>query len=330
MRLDEVDGVAIHHLGQHRKVEDTLADWIAHLSAQHRRDPFHVIHAYYVTRPSFVAVFAARLLGVPSVVSARGNDLDRTVLDPSKAAHTLYALQHATAVTANSRDLARKAEALGVGRGVTLIPNGVDAEHFHPQEPSAELRNSLGFSDRPIIGFVGEARAKKGLAHLLLAYGAIAERTNAALLFLGGVRKNDRSTLDVFRAQHPSLPIVVVEDVSPTQLPPYYALIDVLTMPSLRDGLPNALLEGMACGRAVVATDAGGMPDVLRHGENAHMIEAGDVEGLAAGMSQLVLDHALRSRYGSAARATVLERFTLAREIDLTLELYEGLHGVRA
>jgi glycosyltransferase involved in cell wall biosynthesis len=269
------------------------------------------------------------MLSVPSIVSARGNDLDRTVLAPSKAAHTLHALQHADAVTANSQDLARKARSLGGGRVVRVIPNGVDAELFCPGPTDMALRASLGIPEGPVIGFVGEARAKKGLAHLLVAFESLSARTPATLLFIGGVRKDDRPTLDVFRARHPDLPVIVVEDMPPAELPPYYRAIDVVVMPSLRDGLPNALLEAMACGRPVVATNAGGMPDVIENGENGTMVEVGDVDGLAAGIEALLADAGLSARYSEAARRTVVERFTPGREVDLTMALYHELAASR-
>jgi glycosyltransferase involved in cell wall biosynthesis len=302
-----------------------LADWIAHLSSEHRDRPFDLLHAYYVTRPAFVAVYAGALLGIPSVVSARGNDLDRTVLDPSKAAHTLHALREADAVTANSRDLAAKASALGGRRHVSVIPNGVDTEHFRPLNRDPELVATLALGPAPVIGFVGEARAKKGLSHLLLAFAAVAAETPASLVLVGGVRDEDRPTLDVFRARNPALRVLEVDHVDPEDLPRYYALLDVAVMPSVRDGLPNALLEAMACGCAVVATDAGGMPDVLRSGVNGHMVPVGDVDGLAAGIRALLADADLRSARGIAARETVVADFTPAREVGATLALYRQL-----
>lgn len=131
--------------------------------------------------------------------------------------------------------------------------------------------------------------------------------------------------LDVFRAQNPALDVISVDDVPHGALPAYYALIDVLVMPSLRDGLPNALLEGMACERAVVATDVGGMPDALVDGENGILVSVGDVSGLAAGIERLLGNPELGQRCGANARRTVLERFTPARELDLTLALYDDV-----
>jgi glycosyltransferase involved in cell wall biosynthesis len=272
-----------------------------------------------------VAVYGGRSLGLPAVVSARGNVLDKAVFEPVKAAHALYALAQAQAVTANSRDLQCKAQALAPGRAVALVPNGVDAERFAPAAPDAALASSIGLDERPVVGFVGEARAKKGLATLLLAFRLLAERRPAQLVLIGGVRADDKDTFKVFRKQHPALAIHVVDYDDPQRMPAWYSLLDVLALPSVRDGLPNALLEGMACARAVVATPAGGIPDALREGENGCLVPVNDAPALAAALDRLLADEGLRARLGTAARATVRRDFTMERELALNLEIYERL-----
>ena len=169
----------VQRLGASRKDADTLADWLDLLRGAHERRPFDLLHAYYITAPGFVAVYAGHLLGLPSVVSTRGNDLDRAVLDGSKAGQILYTLAHAGAITANSQDLARKAAALAPGRQATLIPNGVDTALFAPAPPDQALRASLGLDARPVVGFAGEARAKKGLGVLLVACRELARRAGS-------------------------------------------------------------------------------------------------------------------------------------------------------
>jgi glycosyltransferase involved in cell wall biosynthesis len=334
--------VYVERIGVHKRADDTLAAWSDALAAAHARAPFDVLHAYFVTQAGFLAVYAGRVLGVPSVVSARGNDLDRAVFDPGKAAHTLYALQHAGAVTANSRDLLRKAQALAPGRAVTLVPNGVDTALFAPGPPDPALRRALGLGDLPVIGFVGEARAKKGLATLLLAARAVsasclhprrgpkgvAQRRPVTLLLAGGVRSgDDADLLKVFRKQNPDLPVMVVPHQPLEAMPAIYQLIDVLALPSLHDGLPNALLEGMACARAIVATPAGGIPDALQDGANGALVPPGDAAALAAALEALLADDARRARLGAAARETVLQEYTLERELAGTLAVYREVLG---
>ncbi len=326
----EHQGVTIYRLGEQRRSEDTLSDWFDCLVEAHRQKPFDLLHAYFITKAGFVAVYAAGYLGVPAVVSARGNDLERAVFDPGKAAHTLYALEHASMITANASSLARKAQALAPGRPVALIPNGVNSELFRPLPRPMDLAEQLGLAGIPVIGFIGEARAKKGLAVMLLAFKALAEKRPSesagplALLLVGGARSgDDESLLRVFQKQNPTLRLVVVPYLPQAELPAYYSLMDVLLMPSLRDGLPNALLEGMACERAVLATPVGGMLDALCDGENSLLIPPGDALALAAAMENLLADPALRQRLGQAARRTVLEHYTLGQELAGNLETYQ-------
>ena len=288
-----------------------------------------MLHAYYVTQLAFVGVYAGRTLDLPTIVSARGNDLDRAVFDPAKTAQVLYALQQSDAITTNSRDLMRKARALAPTRSVHLIPNGVDAQHFRSAPRDELLAQSLGLSGRSVVGFVGEARSKKGLASLLIAYRSVAQQRPAVLLLVGGVRRDDKELLKVFQKQQPDLPIVVVPYTASEALPAYYNLIDVLVLPSLRDGLPNALLEGMACERAIVATTAGGIPDAIIDGENGRLVAPGDTNALTAAIIDLIDDADLRQRLGQAARARVLRDFTLEQELEKNLTLYRALKAAR-
>ncbi len=324
----EQGGVTIHRIGTRRRLDDTLADWFDYLLAQHWQHAFDILHGYFVTQAGFVAVYAGQTIGLPSVVSARGNDLDRAVFDPGKTAHTLYALQHADAITANSRDLVRKAHALAPGRKVSWIPNGIDADRFAPTSRDESLKLSLGLDELHVVGFVGEARAKKGLAALLVATREVARRQPVTLLLVGGAREgDDADTLQVFQKQNPDLLVVVVPPVSAATLPAYYNLIDVLLVPSLRDGLPNALLEGMACGCAIVATFVGGIPDAIHDGENGRLVPPGDAAALAGAIHELLDSADLRQRLGRNARATVIRDFTPEQELEGNLAVYRQVMG---
>jgi len=136
-------GIRITRFGAHKRVDDTLVDWSELIVEEHHRDPFDVIHAYFLTQAGFVAAYAGNYLGLPSVVSARGNDLERALFDPRRAAHVLYALQHASAVTSNASELAKKARALIPSLEVSVIPNGVDTHHFKPLPRNNALAESL-------------------------------------------------------------------------------------------------------------------------------------------------------------------------------------------
>jgi len=320
------NGITISRLGIHKRGDDTLVDWFEFIVEQHRRDPFDVLHAYFLTQAGFVAAYAGNYLGLPSVVSARGNDLERAVFDPARAAHILFALQHAGAVTTNAGELARKARALVPDLHVTLVPNGIDSSHFQPAPRNAALAAGLGLNGLPVIGFVGELREKKGLAMLLDGYAQLNQGERAALLIVGDVRNGeDRRAFDQFRALHSNLPVIVTGFLPLQDLPAYYTLIDVMAMPSLRDGLPNALLEGMACARAVVATPVGGIPDAIAHGENGRLVPVNDATALGESIEDLLRDKGQAERYGQAARTTIVNKFTPKAELDGNLGVYRRL-----
>lgn len=331
--------VTVHRFGAHKRTDDTLTDWFEFIIEEHHRKPFDVLQAYFLTGAGFVATYAGNYLGLPSVVSARGNDLERAVFDPGRVVHVLHALKHASAVTTNTSELRRKARALVRGLDVTLIPNGIDAECFRPTPANEALTSQLGLTAKsttsdegrlPVIGFVGELREKKGLATLLSGYAQVTKKRPAILLIVGEVRPgDDKARFDELRAAISSAKIVVTGAVPHRDLPAYYALMDVFVMPSLRDGLPNALLEAMACERPVIATSVGGIPDALRDDENGKIVPVNDVRALSEAIESLLTDKVTAIRYGQSARETIVKKFTPQAELEGNLNIYKKL-GLKA
>ncbi len=324
------EGIRITRFGAHKRPEDTLVDWFERIVNDHRREPFDLLHAYYLTRAGFVAAYVGRYLGLASVVSIRGNDIERAAYDPSRFSHIMYALQNATAVTTNASLLRVKAQAF-IDREIFLIPNGIDANLFKPMERSTALARALGIDDdRPIIGFAGELRNKKGMTTLLNAYAQINKIHSTRLLIVGDVRTGeDRKIFDEMKTSIPTSKITVTGYVSNRDLPSYYSLMDVLVHPSLRDGMPNVLLEAMACEKAVIATPVGGALDVIEDSKNGRMVPVNDVQSLTAILQELLSDRSQRDRLGASARQTVQTRFTYQNELDGNLAVYRtlGLQG---
>lgn len=316
-------GVIVNRFASQRRVDDTLADWFDLILDRHHLQPFDVLHGFFLVQAGFLAAYAGNYLQLPSVVSARGNDLDRSVFHPGKAAHVLYALQHSRAITANAHHLVRKAQALAPGKIADYIPNSVDGGLFYPGERDVGLIKALDLDGRLVIGFTGEARSKKGLATQLLAFEKVAEWRNVTLLLVGGVRKGeDQELLHVFQKQKPFLHIRVLPTVALDQMPAYYRLMDVFWMPSLRDGMPNSLLEAMACEKAVVGTPVGGIADLLSHPGTGRMVPAGDVSALAETTIRL-LDHPEeRQSIGKTARDWVCQNYSPDKELQANLQVY--------
>ena len=322
-RLHNYNGIQIIRFGAHKRVDDTLLDWFEQIVEKHRRLPFDVLHAYFLTQAGFVASYAGKYLNIPTVVSIRGNDIERAPFDPGKFSHVMFTLQNASAVTTNASVLREKAKAF-LDRDISLIPNGIDGELFRPLDRNTILVDALGFQGQDkIIGFVGELREKKGLSSLLDTYAQVVKTLPASLLLVGDVRAgDDRKVFEELRSSIPNANIVVTGYVSNVDLPSYYSVMDVLVHPSLRDGMPNAVLEAMACGRTVVATQAGGVMDVLLDGKNGRLVSINDINSLSVVIQEVLSDKALQSRLGDSARRTILDKFTLQNELDGNLAVY--------
>jgi glycosyltransferase involved in cell wall biosynthesis len=323
------NGITVTRFGAHKRVDDTLVDWFELIKEEHKHEPFDVLHAYFLTQAGFVTTYAGKNLNLASVVSIRGNDIERAPFDPAKFSHVMYALQNASALTTNASELAKKAQAF-VDREILLIPNGIDTTLFHPMDRNESLAESLGLkNEERVIGFVGELREKKGLRTLLLAYAQVNESYPTALLIVGGVRAGeDQKMFDELRSSIPNPKIILTGNVSNDDLPSYYSVMNVFVHPSLREGLPNALLEAMACEKAVIATPVGGVLDVLNDCENGRTVAVNDVSSLSTIIQEIMSDKDLQKHLGRSARLSVQSKFTLENELNGNLLLYRNL-GLR-
>ncbi len=322
VRTHASNGITTTRFGAHKRVDDTLVAWFELVAQEHGRKQFDILHAYFLPQAGFVATYAGRYLNIPSLVSIRGNDIERAAFDPSKFSHVMHALQNANAVTTNAMALVKKAKAF-IDREIHLIPNGIDTSHFKPMEKNSALAEALGLKGR-VIGFVGELREKKGLRSLLGGYAQLTK--TATLLIVGHVRDGeDKKIFDEMKSSIPSANIVITGMVPHRDLPSYYALMDVFVHPSLRDGMPNALLEAMSCERPIVATPVGGVLDVIEDQINGLLMPVNDVDALVLEVEKILGDEKLGKELGAAARLKIAESYTPQNELKANLTIYKKL-----
>jgi len=229
-------------------------------------------------------------------------------------------------LTTNASSLAQKAHAF-IDRDIQVIPNGVDAERFKPMEKNESLAETFNLQPSTFtVGFTGELRAKKGMAALLSGCAQAAKELSLSLLIVGEVREGeDKNFFDEFKITNPQLPITITGQISHKDMPAYYSLMDVFAHPSLRDGMPNALLEAMACGKAVIATPVGGALDVIEDGKNGMLVNVNDAGDLAEKIIATLKNPEKQAALGIHARETAAARFALDNELQANLQLYRIL-----
>jgi len=264
----------------------------------------------------FAAIVLASLLGVPAVIKLHGSDLDVVARLPGPRRWLRWALPRATRVVAVSRPLAQAALALGAAPDRTdVVRNGVDLRRFRPRD-RVGARRALGEpADASIVLYVGRVEREKGAVDLVHAFARSSHNSSRARLIMVG----DGSAVGECRAAAAALGADVkwIGPVSHDEIPRWLAACDVLALPSWHEGTPNAVLEAIACGRRVVATRVGGVPDVIDSDALGTLVNPRDVPALAG-----AIEEALASVYDPAAvaaTAAVPDWETSARRLHRSL-----------
>jgi len=312
----------LYRLGQYRHWDMTSIQTLNVLDWLHQTHQYDAIWGHYLSPAGFLAVWFAASKDLPSTVSVRGNDLDRELFPPGDFARLQWTLQRATVVTTVSQAMAEKIQRVVDRQDVAVIYNAVDPTVFVPsQSPEARmtLRRSLGIADQEIVlGFSGELREKKGQAFLLNALTAVRRQHPACLLIIGEVRQAAEAPIPIYAQQYPedAARILVTGHLSePAQVAQHLQACDVFLQPSLWEGLPNALLEAMACGLGCIASEAGGIPEVIEHGHSGFLLPCFQLHQLGnAVLEWLSLEDSVQRTIGQCARDRILQHFSLTQE----------------
>lgn len=293
-------------------------------------EAFDVVHAHWVIPNGAIAATVASRYGLPLVISLHGSDV--SVSERSRAVGRLatWSFARAAAITGPSMDLLDRARGLGASEPLEFIPYGVALETFAPDpESTRQVRRklALGADDVTILG-VGRFVPVKGLQYLIEAVAEARASVPAVRLVLVG----DGDLRDELEARVGALGLrdrVTFAGMAPRdEVPAYFAAADIVVVPSIHyqgyvDGLPNVALEAMAAGKPLVATRVGGLPQVVRDGENGLLVEERDPDALAQAIVTLARDPDLRARMGEKGRMRVRDELTWDAVAERFVEIYE-------
>jgi glycosyltransferase involved in cell wall biosynthesis len=201
--------------------------------------------------------------------------------------------------------------------------NGVDASRFsvtpERMKQAAQLRRHLGIpAQAPVVLFVGRLTSDKGIPELMKAFLQLGNQfLDLRLLLVGCFEDEDPLPVDTRRCLETHSRVIFAGAVENTA--PFYAMADVVVLPSHREGLPTVVLEAQAAGKPVVGASATGIVDLITDGETGLLFPVGDVAALAEALARMITDKALASKLGHAGQERVKHEFQQQ-------QIWEGLY----
>jgi glycosyltransferase involved in cell wall biosynthesis len=300
------------------------------IMAEARETGADVIHAHWAIPTGPAAVMAARKLGLPSIITMHGGDV---YVNPEQGYDfptrwyirpvLRWTLRHAGALTAITEDCRQHALRAGApAERIRLVFNGTDLRRFSPGENGNRGDPRFGAN---MIFACRQLFPRKGIRFLLEAAAQLKPRFPDLKIVLAG---------DGF--ERPELARLATElgidgDVTflgwvpNAELPQYYRAAAVSVIPSLEEGFGIPAAEAMGCEVAVVASDAGGLPEVVEDGVTGLVVPRGDSAALARAIGALLADPQRRRAMGQAGRARALRLFDWDRTAQQFEELYREL-----
>jgi glycosyltransferase involved in cell wall biosynthesis len=299
--------------------------------------PIDHLHAHFAHDPTLIALLAHKLTGISYSFTAHARDLFQ-IPQPALTERIAAASAVITCCAANLDYLNESAATPDRGK-IRLIHHGVDLRGFQPEAKNQEPRteNPEGSSgsqfsvlgSAPLILSVGRLVEKKGFPDLLLALGQLKRRGLSFRCAIYGegplsgelaetierLDLRDEVVLPGAVAQRDLIPVFQQADI--------FALAPFVTEDGDRDGVPNVLVEAMACGLPVVSTAVSGIPELVVHERNGLLVAPHDPEALADALAELIDDRERRAQLGAEARRTVVEHFDLRAAARELVALFE-------
>ena len=323
---DEFAGMAVTRIPQVKLPKTQTAQYLAratsHLIALRSRGHADVIH-YHTYWPDAFTAFVVNKF-VPTVYTAHESRFLLMAEQPEFRRRLKLALKPFQGIIAPSTELLDVARELGVSADQSVfIPNAVDVDRFSPRVERGSARSLYKIpNDRVIILCPRRLVLKNGVEFLIESLPLLSDPRSVCLLIAGD--GPERSNLEN-RVRELGLgdSVIFAGARNNSELPVLYADADIVAIPSLKEATSIAGLEAMASARSIVASNVGGLPEIIQDEITGLLVPPRDPKALASAIQRLIEAPSLRRKLGEAARARVEREFTWAQAAHKTERAYE-------
>jgi N-acetyl-alpha-D-glucosaminyl L-malate synthase BshA len=316
--------VTNYPLFEHPPYDLALATRMAEVAEFYSLD---LLHVHYAIPHSVSALLARQMLAsrghhLPFITTLHGTDITLVGLDRSYLPITRFGIEQSDGVTAISSYLRdRTREAFGITSEIEVIRNFVNCDvYVHDPALVDAMRGRYAEPSERLLVHLSNFRPVKRIRDVVEVFARVARAMPARLMLIGD--GPDRSVAEYLALQHKiqdRVHFIGKQDNVNELLP----LADLMLMPSEMESFGLAALEAMACGVPAIATDVGGVPELIEDGRNGLLFGVGDVDSMAAAAIALLRDDGRLRQMSEAGRKTAQDHFCASRVIPLYEEYYE-------
>ena len=316
--------VTNYPLFEHPPYDLALATRMAEVAEFYSLD---LLHVHYAIPHSVSALLARQMLAsrghhLPFITTLHGTDITLVGLDRSYLPITRFGIEQSDGVTAISSYLRdRTREAFGITSEIEVIRNFVNCDvYVRNPELVAIMRGRFAEPGERLLVHLSNFRPVKRIQDVVEVFARVAREVPARLMLIGD--GPDRSIAEHLAREHhiqDRVHFVGKQDNVNELLP----LADLMLMPSEMESFGLAALEAMACGVPTIATDVGGVSELVENGHNGLLFEVGDVDSMSAAAIALLRDEPRLRRMSEVGRKTAQDHFCASRVIPLYEEYYE-------
>ncbi len=291
---------------------------------------FDIVHVQGLQyfQPLIAALTARKVLGTRAVATAHGFGGESRWWNKKMQRYSMKSILRQFDVLVSISAYVEKRLSLFTGLSppkVRTIYNGVDTSYFNPSLDATEFRRGIGLEDDFVILYVGRLAWNKGIPDLIKSIQVVSKKVPNAKLLVCGKGRMEGELKKQVEALGLERNVRFTGLVPQEDLPLYYASSDIVAAPSIFEPFGLVLLEALAMGKPVVATNVGGIPEVIKDFETGLLVPPHDSSSIAQAIIRLKEDESLGERLGKRGRELVEGKFSLEKMAEATWSCYKSI-----
>lgn len=284
-----------------------------------------ILHAYWIYPDCYVGVKIAKEMNIPAIVHFLGSDVNELLFKKELKQYNDFTMNHADTIIVCSNDMKQKILGIypDVENKIAIVYNAVNINEYSgiSYEKALEETKLTEPNRKKRIVFVGRVVKEKGVGELLEAVAALSKKRDDFELYIIGVTPDEtllQQYKNVIKSNNLENIVTIVGKVPKVAY--WYRIADLMVLPSYSEGLPLTVVESLACGTPVVATDVGGIPDILNDETLGTLIPKQNIEALESAINRM-----LDKTYNRQTIINTIDSFSLQNQSDKLMSIYKKL-----